>query len=122
MTVSLINISLRAKILAGEELPRWVRRHKRIDYIIAVALSAPPWIKRRDFAKLYAERDLRTAATGVRHVLDHIIPITHPLVCGLTVPWNMKAIDWRANSRKSNGLHHAFQIEMFNEPEQLRIW
>lgn len=113
---------MRRKLLAGEELPAWVQRHKRKAYIISVVLSAPFWVTRKHFAALYEERDFKTAATGVRHILDHIIPITHPLVCGLTVPWNVQVIDWRANARKSNGLHHAFQEELFNEPEQLRMW
>jgi len=60
-------------------------------------------------------------STGVPHVLDHIIPVDHPLVCGLTVPWNMQVIDAPLNAKKGNKLHYAFQGEMFREPEQLRM-
>lgn len=111
---------LRASILRGE-IPAWLQKHIRRDRIILATLSVPPWIKPSAFKALEAERDFRTAATGVPHVLDHIIPVDHPLVCGLTVPWNMQVIDAPANARKGNKLHPAFQIEMFREPEQLRM-
>lgn len=43
-----------------------------------------------------------TIFTGERHVLDHIVPVNHPRVCGLTVPWNIQVIHWRANGSKGN--------------------
>jgi 5-methylcytosine-specific restriction endonuclease McrA len=109
---------LRAAILRGD-LPAWLRRHKRRDRVILSVLSVPPWIRRQDFADLERERDFKTASTGVPHVLDHVIPLDHPLVCGLTVPWNIQIIDAPANSRKGNKLHPAFQSRLFIEPQQL---
>jgi hypothetical protein len=40
--------------------------------------------------------------TGVPHELNHIVPITHPMVCGLTVPWNMEVITRYRNNKISN--------------------
>ena len=40
--------------------------------------------------------------TGIPHHLDHIIPLTHPRVCGLTVPWNLRIIPSGANCSKGN--------------------
>ena len=34
--------------------------------------------------------------------VDHEIPLVHPLVCGLHVPWNLKRIPSLLNKRKSN--------------------
>lgn len=111
---------LRASILRGD-IPDWLQKHIRRDRIILATLSVPPWIKASAFKELEAERDFRAASTGVPHVLDHIIPVDHPLVCGLTVPLNMQVIDAPLNARKGNKLHYAFQAEMFLEPEQLRM-
>ena len=36
------------------------------------------------------------------HELDHIIPLNHPKVCGLHVPWNFQWLTKSENNRKSN--------------------
>ena len=40
--------------------------------------------------------------TGVEHHVDHIIPIRHPLVCGLHVSWNLQIIPKKDNMEKTN--------------------
>ncbi len=37
-----------------------------------------------------------------RLTVDHIVPITHPLVCGLHAPWNMQLMPASDNAKKSN--------------------
>lgn len=117
---SVIRPRLRAMLVRGEE-PEWLRQHSRRSRVALACLSAPPWVTRSMFRDLETEARFRTAATGVLHVVDHIIPVIHPLVCGLTVPWNARVIDKNANARKGNKLHPAFQIELFEEPEQLEL-
>ena len=95
------NPKLRARILAGD-VPAWLKRHIRSQYIIQVCLSTPPWLDRK---ALYAMRDiatLETKCTGHRHVLAHKTPVTHAKVCGLTVPWNLEIKYWRKNASESN--------------------
>lgn len=77
------NPRLRARILAGD-IPGWLQRHPRRSYILAAVLSAPAWADREAINVLRAEARRLSSISNVKHVLDHIIPLTHPDVCGLT--------------------------------------
>lgn len=120
MVKSTIRPTLRRQLLEGQE-PEWLSKHTRRERVIAACMSCPPWVRPSDFAELHKRAVWLTKATGVKHVIDHIVPVSHPLICGLTVPWNMQVIDEGLNQRKGNKLHLSFQAEMFAEPEQLRM-
>lgn len=94
---------LRQKILAGEQT--WAHRHKRCDYVLGAILSCPTWVDRKELQAFYDIADAVTLQTGIRHTVDHIIPIVHPYVCGLTVPWNLQVIRHAANVWKGNRFH-----------------
>lgn len=89
------------RILAGDT-PTWISNSRRAGYIRQVCLSAPLWVGFKDFALLRLEALWATVMTGELHVLDHIIPLNHPRVCGLTVPWNLRVVHWRVNVSKGN--------------------
>lgn len=91
----------RVRLLAGET-PAWIANSKRSAYIESVVLSAPPWVSRKELQALRSEARRLSAATGVEHVLDHIVPLNHPRVCGLTVPWNLRIVPRAVNGTKGN--------------------
>lgn len=94
--------STKARIMAGERV-HWVFNHKtRSAYLLAIVMSAPPWVDAWELEVLRAWARARTVFEGELHVLDHIVPVTHDRVCGLTVPWNLQVIHWQANGAKSN--------------------
>lgn len=101
----------RVRLMAGEHV-HWVMSSKRSRYIYAVIQSTPPWV---DVAALkliqYRARCL-TEMTGVPHEVDHIVPLNHSRVCGLTVPWNLEIVTARRNRAKSNRWC----------PEQMELW
>lgn len=98
---SYYNPTLRARLAKGD-VPLWLIRHPRGRYIIAAVLSYPPWVTREWINSMRDRTREWTAKTGVRHVLDHVIPLNHPRICGLTVPENMAIITWKENAFKSN--------------------
>lgn len=101
----------RVKLLRGE-VPRWIANNKRASYIISVVLSCPPWVDRKALFALHEEAQRLTKETGIVHVLDHEVPLNHPNVCGLTVPWNLRVVTWRVNASKGNNWN-PHQLELF---------
>jgi 5-methylcytosine-specific restriction endonuclease McrA len=67
--------------------PKWLTAEQRMEirlkYRLAIELSR---------------------ATGIRHAVDHIVPLQGEEVCGLHVPWNLQVIPQEENLKKSNKL------------------
>lgn len=90
-------------------LPAWLRRPREFyaysknalrsyDYWTAIYWATPPWLtpaQRRAMRRMYDNRP-------VDHHVDHEVPLVHPLVCGLNVPWNLQYLPAKANLAKHN--------------------
>lgn len=57
--------------------------------------ATPVWVNRSELREIYAQ-----CPKG--HHVDHIVPLKHPLVCGLHVPANLQIIPAAENLRKNN--------------------
>lgn len=60
--------------------------------------ATPPWLTedhRKAMQAIYA-------ATDGGSQVDHVVPLQHPHVCGLHVPWNLQVLTATANRTKSN--------------------
>lgn len=64
--------------------------------------AMPPWADRRAIADLYRDAKELSAATDMIWHVDHIIPLQHPLVCGLHIAANLQLLPGLDNQRKSN--------------------
>ena len=64
--------------------------------------ATPPWADMDKIKSFYLEAQRLTESTGIPHEVDHIIPISHPLVCGLHHHTNLQVITKEENNRKSN--------------------
>lgn len=58
--------------------------------------ATPGWVDQAALLAIYEQ-----AALSGKHV-DHIIPLQHPDVCGLHVPWNLQLLTPTENMSKSN--------------------
>lgn len=69
------------------------------------ANATPIWLsaeQKQDIEDVYFQSAMLTATTGVKHEVDHIVPLMGVNVCGLHVAWNLRAIPAHENRRKSN--------------------
>jgi hypothetical protein len=105
-----VSRTMKLRVMVGD-YPPWMAKHRRRLYIVTAILSAPLWMRRRDLRHLREQAIRETERTGVPHVLDHIIPLRHPYVCGLTVPWNLRVVPHKVNVAK-NGSWHPDQLSM----------
>lgn len=68
----------------------------------AMRQAMPPWA---DTARIQSVYDLAhelTQSTGVKHHVDHIVPLISKRVCGLHVPANLRVVPATENLRKGN--------------------
>ena len=65
-------------------------------------MAMPGWANKDAIRFFYAEAAAKTAATGLAHHVDHIVPLQSNRVCGLHVEHNLRVIPASANVIKGN--------------------
>ena len=107
----------RAAARPHEEVKHYKHKYKEANPELYKALTSvrkrrhrsatPKWVTKEQklaMRALYLEAQRLTKLTGMRYVVDHIVPLINPEVCGLHVPWNLRVITQDDNLRKSNKL------------------
>ena len=110
-------VKARASARPVEEKRTHRNKHKKENQDLYKALTSvrkrrhrsatPKWItpeQKLAMRQLYLHAQALTKMTGERYVVDHIIPLISPDVCGLHVPWNLRVITQEENLKKSNKL------------------
>ena len=97
---------------AKAALNEYVKEHYRANKAMYTAKTAkrrsgkmcatPKWADLRAIAKVYKLAEQVSKQTGVRHVVDHIVPLQGRNVCGLHIAHNLQVISELENLRKAN--------------------
>lgn len=67
--------------------------------------ATPTWLTEEHLSSIrqvYQEAIELSVSTGVKHHVDHIYPLKGKTICGLHVPWNLRAIPALQNLTKGN--------------------
>lgn len=67
--------------------------------------AIPPWLtdeQQREINAIYRKCKMITRETGIKHHVDHIIPINGRNVCGLHIPDNLQILTASENCSKKN--------------------
>src|SRR5210317_2247166 len=89
-------------VLAENQKNYYLKNHHMMAYKKALRrsrkkLATPVWSDLDKINEVYAN-------CSDDMTVDHIIPITSPIVCGLHVSWNVQYLTRSANSKKGNSL------------------
>lgn len=75
----------------------------------------PSLYLRNDIKLIYKKRKELDENTGIKHNVDHIIPLKNDLICGLHVPWNLQIISFIDNMIKSNKFDGTYDNESWKK-------
>lgn len=64
----------------------------------------PAWADRKVIDSMFKKAHQMSVQLGMRFSVDHIVPLNHPLVCGLHCVENLQIISLRENIHKSNNI------------------
>jgi hypothetical protein len=109
----------KAAILRGA-VPHWIANNNRAPYIRQCVLSFPPWVSRAALRAIWDECKRLERLHGEPYHVAHVVPLNHPYVSGLSVPWNLMPKPGRVNLAEGNRWLPD-QMEMFEAHEQLRL-
>jgi hypothetical protein len=110
--IDLCRHGTRRRLIAGDT-PGWVKRSARRPYIEQVLRSLPPWVDVRELRRIQDRARCISELSGIEHHVAHIVPLNHPRVCGLTVPWNLRIEPAKKNMSDGNKFAHDEQLELF---------
>lgn len=91
-----------------EHVREWYRNNRAVATAYVAKRRAlkvratPAWSDQQAIRRFYEEAHRLTVTTGVKHAVDHIVPLNSKLVCGLHVPSNLRVIPAVENLSKHN--------------------
>ena len=84
-----------------ENYPSQIRM-RNISRKHGVKQATPVWANMDAMNKIYIEAGRLQKLDGIERHVDHVVPLKHPLVCGLHVPANLEILSAVENMKKHN--------------------
>ena len=121
-----------------KKLPDWIAtrlanikqastKHARCTrYYVRIYTAWPSWADDIAIRQIYHEMR-RARKKGRNVVIDHIVPLSSPLVCGLHNEFNLELIEYSYNEAKSNNWwpmmwnEQTAMFDLLMHPQQLRL-
>ncbi len=101
--------SIRAKQSIYDKENKNQRSHRETKRRVIKKSALLSWINEEEIKKIYENRP-----EGKE--VDHIIPLVHPDICGLHVPWNLQYLDANDNAKKHNKFDGTSTNESWRSP------
>jgi 5-methylcytosine-specific restriction endonuclease McrA len=91
------------------EYQRLIYKNNRSEYIARararqskLGLATLSSVFKDKCNEIYKQCSIQSKVDGIEYQVDHIIPLNHPDICGLHVPWNLQILSKEYNKRKKN--------------------
>jgi len=94
-----------------------LRCHYSSKYRARKLKATPKWLTKsniEEIKNIFLDCKIKTENSGIKHHVDHIIPLNSPIVCGLHVPWNLQIITEKQNCSKHNKLYLNNETSIFD--------
>lgn len=80
-----------------EKINEWTKERQR-----RVISATPTWANKEKIGEIYRQADFMRQLSGMDYEVDHIVPITSKIVCGLHCEHNLQIITAEENMKKKN--------------------
>lgn len=86
---------------------KYLGQRRRYDAFVKMLKrrATPFWLSKEQtlaMRRFFERAAALTESTGVKHEVDHVVPLNGDSVCGLNVPWNLQILTKSENAKKSN--------------------
>ena len=81
---------------------RSINAERAMRRVASKRKASPAWANLEAIRAIYAKADEATETTGIKHNVDHIVPLQSRFVCGLHVEGNLQVMTRAENQSKGN--------------------